>query len=354
MLALDPQQACTWGNPDPTLTIAVCTHNRPHLLNGLLSALLPQLAALRIRAIVVDSASTPPASLHPDHIARYGDLVMLIRLDAAGISRARNAALHACTTPWIGYIDDDELPSADWAHEALQLVKRLPARCAACSGNVAPRWPDARPSAVGQRWLAYLSMLHREGEFDQKRKTRFGVGHSVIRRDALLAAGEFDTSLGRDGASLLSGEESHLVEVLLRCGWQIWHSDTIQVDHVVEAARLERSWARERAYWEGISIMRRARLGDFAWPWWIVASSYLKVLLLGAVVSYINERTEIDLVLAYAQGVLHGHTGIAAVSESGRAAAPAPLRSVAEPSSLHQTAHPQASAPHRALKADRP
>ena len=331
MLALDCKQALSHVAFDPILTVAVCTHNRPCLLDELLSVLLPQLKPLRVRLVVVDSASFPPATLRPEHCAGYGNLVTLVRLDTPGISRARNAALHECRTPWIAYIDDDELPSPNWAQEALQLVQRLPAACAACSGNVAPRWPGAQPLVMGPRWLAYLSMLRRDGEFDQKRKTRFGIGHSVIRRDALRAAGEFDTSLGRYGASLLSGEESHLVEVLLRRGWQIWHSDKIHVDHVVEAERLERSWARERAYWEGISIMRRAQLGDFAWPWWIVASAYLKVRLLGVLIPYIHERAEIDLVLAYAQGVLHGHTGIPRMSGD----VPSPV-GVAKQAALYQ------------------
>ncbi len=339
MLALGRELVSPSTVLNPLLTVAVCTHNRPHLLDQLLSVLLPQLAPLRIRLVVVDSASYPPAVPRAEYAARYGDLLTLVRLDAAGISRARNTALHECRTPWIGYIDDDELPSPGWAQKALQLVERLPTACAACSGNVAPKWPGATPPAVGQRWLAYLSMLNRQGEFDQKRKTRFGIGHSVIRRDALLAAGEFDTSLGRHGTSLLSGEESHLVEVLLRCGWQIWHSDTIQVDHIVEPERLERSWARERAYWEGISITRRAQLGDFAWPWWIVASAYLKVALLSMIVSYVNERTELDLVLAYAQGVLHGHTGIPRIPGIRRGPAAISSDGVAKPATMYRGPH---------------
>lgn len=346
MQVLDYRQTRALADVDPLFTVAVCTHNRPHLLDGLLSVLLPQLEQLRIRLIVVDSASCPPAALRSEYVARYGDLLTFVRLDTAGISRARNAALHECQTPWIGYMDDDEVPAPDWAQEALQLIERLPAGCAACSGNVTPKWPDARPQAVGQRWLAYLSMLQRAGEFDQKRRTRFGIGHSVIRRDALMAAGEFDTSLGRHGASLLSGEESHLVEILLRCGWQIWHSDKIRVDHIVEAERLERSWARERAYWEGISIMRRAQLGDFAWPWWIVASAYLKVLLLGALVSYIDERAEIDLILAYAQGVLHGHTYPQSLaSEGGRVTAPVSSAGVVTQVALYQVAPSEPPSP---------
>lgn len=313
---------------DAALTVAICTHNRPQLLDGLLSVLLPQLARLHIRLIVVDSASCPPAVISPEHVERYGDLVTLVRLDVAGISRARNAAFHHCVTPWIGYIDDDELPPSDWAHEALLLIARLPDSCAACSGNVTPQWPAAPPPAVGPRWLAYLSMLNRAGEFDQGRRTRFGVGHSLVRRDALAAVGEFDTSLGRDGVSLLSGEESHLVEVLLRRGWQIWHSDRITVAHVVLPARLERAWARDRAYWEGVSIMRRAQLGDFAWPWWIVASSYLKVMALRLLIPHVSERHEVDLIVAYAYGVLQAHAGIPTLTTHLDSAPPVPPATV--------------------------
>ncbi len=286
------------------LTLAICTHNRPQLLKPLVDRIAPELARLGITLIVVDSASEPPAAAAIMECLQHHPGAQLISLDVPGVSIARNAALASTETPWLAFIDDDEVPAEGWATAALALLSRLPTNCAACGGNVAPRWPEGEPPPdIGPRWRDYLSIIERKGEFDQSTAPKFGVGHSLLRVGAVRAAGGFDARLGRDGTSLLSGEDVFMVEALRAQGWRIWHSDSIRVEHLIDDARLKREWARDRAYWEGVSRARLlaiidptglARLRrDIAWK-----APFLK--LLGS----ISSSQEFDLRRAFATGVM--------------------------------------------------
>jgi glycosyltransferase involved in cell wall biosynthesis len=293
------------------LTLAICTHNRPLLLRQLVERLAPDLLQHGIPLIVVDSASAPEAAAGVRQCLGEHPEAQLIRMDAPGVSAARNAALAAVETPWMAFIDDDEMPGDDWVAKTLALLDRLPENCGACGGNVAPHWPGgvAPDPLPGPRRMAYLSMIDQRGEFDQSVKSHFGVGHSLLNVSAVRSVGGFDLRLGRDGSSLLSGEESLLVEALIGRGWRIWHSDRIDVTHIVEPERLVPEWARKRAYWEGVS---RARLLSILNPQELrdlerVArrrAPVLRVLRRIAPASF-----EFDLRSAFVEGVLAEQSG---------------------------------------------
>lgn len=299
-------------NVSPELTIAICTHNRPQLLAQLLERLLPQAERLGIWTVVVDSASEAENARQVAAMLQTWPLARLIRLDRPGASLARNAALHAVTTPWLAFIDDDELPPPDWVEAALALCRRLPEDCAACGGNTLPRFPDGRASPkLGKRWRQYLSMVEMAGEFDQSASLRFPIGHSVIRVGAVRAIGGFDLRLGRDGVSLLSGEEVLLVDLLVAAGWRIWHSDRLTIEHMIEPERLERDWARRRAYWEGVSRARVLRLSDQAAFRALCRQVAQKAPALHVAAALFGAWAEMDLRWAFAAGVRAEVTGSA-------------------------------------------
>ena len=236
------------------LTIAICTHNRPKLLAQLIERIAPQAERAGVWLTVVDSASDEASARQNAALLDGRPLTHLIRLERPGVSLARNAALDATSTPWLAFLDDDELPADDWLEQALALCRRLPEDCAACGGDTVPLWPVGTPlPAMGWRWRQYLSLITQKGEFDQSEHPHFMIGHSVVRVSALRAIGGFSLQLGREGTNLLSGEEVLLVDMLIQAGWRIWHSDRLWLEHAIEPERLGRQWVRDRAYWEGVT-----------------------------------------------------------------------------------------------------
>ncbi len=288
----------------PALSIVICTHNRPDTLEQLLAILAPQITGQPVEIIVVDSASQPAAAARVRELTGNRTGVRLVRLDAPGVSVARNAGVKAVRGPWIGFIDDDELPTPDWIKKARALIARLPADCAACGGNVLPVPVSGDMPAIGPKWTAYLSTIDHAGEFDQTASPGFGIGHSVVRTEAIEAVGGFDATLGRTGNSLLSGEEVLLLRRLEDAGWRIWHSDTLTVSHLIEPERLTRNWVRRRAHWEGVSVARVLRLHDPKTLHKTTAKLIFATPVLAVLNVFIPTLKEFDLRYAYAAGFL--------------------------------------------------
>lgn len=296
---------------DVALSIVICTHNRSASAARLLAALVPQMEGHPVELIVVDSASGEAhGTALAATIAQYPQVpVRLVRMREKGVSLARNAGLEAARAPWIGYIDDDEVPSPDWVVEALALIKRLPEDCGACGGVVRPDFGGREASGaahdIGPRWRVFLGEIIAEGEFDQTENPKFGVGHSLVRVDALRQVGGFNSTLGRDGKSLLSGEEVLLLIQLKSLGWRTWHSSHIWVLHDIEPDRLQRRWARDRSYWEGVSTARIGRISGAGNPLLPALAAAVKTIPLMAMAPFAPAHLEMDMRTAFNRGLVH-------------------------------------------------
>jgi hypothetical protein len=66
----------------------------------------------------------------------------------------------------------------------------------------------------------------------------------------------FPRGLGRHGTTLLSGEESALVEAVRKDGWRIWLEPRAVVDHAVHGERCSSAYYWRRLWWAGVSRAR--------------------------------------------------------------------------------------------------
>lgn len=245
------------------LTIAVCTHNRSRDLTGCLDALLtPDIGETTI--LVIDSASSASEKLAIQAIVEARPNTRLIRLDAPGISLARNTAAENAATEWLAYIDDDIVAAPDWISQARRLLAAAPRDCVVIGGRVDPIYPDGIKPSVGPRWRQLLSLIQLDGEGDQTDHAQVVSGNALFRREALLAVGAFPPQLGRVGKTLLSGEEKLAVNRLRDSGARIYYSDRLRVGHKIGKERLERKWATLRAYWDGVTDQKIQRLEGIA------------------------------------------------------------------------------------------
>jgi glycosyltransferase involved in cell wall biosynthesis len=89
----------------PDVTVVIITHNRPDYLRAALWGLTQQYGGAP-PVIVVDDASSPPAELHG-----FPELdLQLVRNDPGrGACGARNRGLELVTTPWVAFLDDDDV-----------------------------------------------------------------------------------------------------------------------------------------------------------------------------------------------------------------------------------------------------
>jgi glucosyl-dolichyl phosphate glucuronosyltransferase len=238
--------------PEPILSVIVCTHERPADLRRCLTAL----AALQdpVEVIVVDSASTPDCrSVVEPFGFRY------LYESVAGLSRARNAGIRVAGCPIVAFVDDDTEPAPDWAQ---RLVAPFADPTIACVGGTCQAaFAGERPSWLSDRLLQYAGITRFGREAREARSSAeypFGA-NLALRRDLVVALGGFSETLGRIGTSLLSGEESALIDAVRGHGGRVWLEPTAHVAHHVAPERCTGRYYWRRLWWQGIS---RARAGS--------------------------------------------------------------------------------------------
>ncbi|MHB8465297.1 MAG: glycosyltransferase family 2 protein [Acidimicrobiales bacterium] len=200
----------------PLVSVVVCTRDRPHMLAGALRAVR---VALREgdEAVVVDSASRTDATIELARDAGFH----AIRLDAPGLSRARNAGVAATTRELIAFTDDDCLPESAWL-DALR-CGFADSRVGIVTGRLRPEAKDAIAPAddPGETSFAFGPTAE---------VAALGAGANLaVRRVALDMVGGFDEALGA-GTRLRSGEDHDLMWRVLRAGWNgAYRADAVVV-----------------------------------------------------------------------------------------------------------------------------
>ncbi len=243
--------------PEPLLSVVVATHERPDYLADCLEAL----AALEdpVELVVVDSASTPSCAHVAAALAARVPGARYVYEERPGLSRARNRGLRESTCELVAFLDDDAVVAPDW-------VRRIAApfadpRVGCAGGTCRPRFETVPPRWLSSR-LAQFAGITRIGSTPRETRSRseYPFGANIcFRRSAVEPAGGFSEQLGRDGRSLLSGEESALIDRLRRAGWVVWLQPDAVVDHSVSKERCSSRYYWRRLWWQGVSRARNER-----------------------------------------------------------------------------------------------
>jgi GT2 family glycosyltransferase len=236
---------------EPSLSVVVCTHNRPADLERCLAGL----AALRrpTDVVVVDSASDPPVEAL---VATHGERARYVYEQRPGLSAARNRGVQETAGDIVAFLDDDAIPAPDWADELLAAFERPEIGCA--GGECRPRFEAERPPWLSDSLLAFAGITSFGGDFRRARsRGEWPFGANIaFRRAALAQAGGFSEELGRSGASLLSYEDTAMIERVVAAGWEVWLRPSAIVDHTVGAERCRGGYYWRRSWWNGISRAR--------------------------------------------------------------------------------------------------
>lgn len=242
-------------NP-PFVTVIVCTHGRPRELRRCLTDLLPQALKRSWPVVVVDSGSNSSAAPEIEECAKAFD-TQFIRLDELGLSRARNAGAAIARSVWLAYMDDDAVPHDNWAEKLEEELLGAPAQLAIVGGKIFPRTPPESPlpADLTSSWMLLLSCVTVDGRGDVGDGWNICGANYVIRRAVLEAVGGFPEYLGRFGQKLIGGEESYVNSLVKRSGSDVVYSSSFAVDHWIESERLKVKWLKQRAFWEGVTII---------------------------------------------------------------------------------------------------
>lgn len=238
-------------------TVAICTHNRDTVLAATVRSVAPQAEEI----LVINNASTDdtPAVIY-ELTSAYGN-VRQIDEPRLGLSHARNRALAEARGDIVVFLDDDAVANPGLV--AAHLAAYEDFRVGATGGRIDLVWPRGRrpwwlPHALDGMYAglalgdAPRDLGPSEGPYGANMSVRTDLGRNL----------GFDPSLGRQGASLLSNEETHFF-ARLRRAHVVRYAPDARVAHAVLPGRDRLRYLIRRSFAAGQSDVIGSRLeGD--------------------------------------------------------------------------------------------
>ena len=237
------------GDPPTTISVAVCTRERPAELSRCLSSLLAS-SQPPLEILVIDNA--PWSAAARDVVARFPG-VRYHRESRPGLSAARNAAMALASGDIVAFADDDVVVHTEWVARIRRCFGDPSVMVA--TGLVLPAELETTAQLMFEETFQFFHQGYRGRRFDTKYFTALrakgvpvwnvGAGANMaVRREAFDVGYHFDTRLG-PGVFGGCGEDSEFWYRLLADGWSCVYEPSAFVYHF---HRKELSTLRHQVY----------------------------------------------------------------------------------------------------------
>lgn len=295
-------------------SIIVCTYNRADSLRDTIAALRAQKAQedRSWEVIVVDNNSRDHTRQVVEAVQKSWPRLRYEFEAEQGLSHARNHGIAAALGEVLLFTDDDVLPEPDWLEVSLAGLERYGAD--ACGGFIAPLWETPPPAWLSPRFHGFLAVrTDRTDDYSIETPALAPYGaNMVVKKSVFDQVGGFDTSRGRSGKSLASGEDGELFERILGAGLIAVFLGQSRVHHKVEAFRCTKAYmrrwrfqtSRNIAISKGVEGLNRF----FNIPLYMF-SQLLRALgrvLVGKVTCPADEAFYREIIVSHFLGTMHG------------------------------------------------
>lgn len=238
--------------PQPSLSfsIIVCTYNRADSLSLTLSCLAKQQLKPPVswEVVVVDNNSKDHTRDIVNHAMPNFPELRYEFEDKQGLSHARNLGIEYARGEILLFTDDDVCPEPDWAQQILDGMNEF--QCDAMGGYIAPVWEAAPPHWLTDRFHGFLAVrMDERAAFQITSAADAPFGANMAFKKMLFdKVGIFDTTRGRKGKVLASGEDGELFQRILQENFKVMYLPNARVHHKVEAFRVEKAYFRKWRY----------------------------------------------------------------------------------------------------------
>lgn len=228
------------SDPKTTVSLVICTRNRPLQLQSCLEA-IGHLDPHPDEVLVVDNTEgdeeTKAIALR--YGARYSTA------PTKGLSRARNRAMKESLCDVVAFLDDDAVPDEHWLRFLLEPF--ADPNVAAVTGSI--RTPDMPPGTVEGRSPLLISQEVEEW-FEVATFGGLGWGSNMaLRRAACVSPKIFDERLGR-GAPFQIAEENYAFAKLLSRGHTVAYIPAAVVNHPpLKRSNIEQEARNSITFW---------------------------------------------------------------------------------------------------------
>ncbi|MDE0837749.1 MAG: glycosyltransferase [Kiritimatiellae bacterium] len=231
----------------PRASIAICTYNGESRLPLVLDALIEQTApTTEWEVLVVDNASTDATAAVCDRYAAQGLPLRCISEMRPGLSYARECAARNSSAPITCFLDDDNIPNANFVEQVITIFDQYP-KMGVAGSLVRPRW-QSPPTELALAVAGFaLAICDKGAEPIQLIGNAEGVvGAGMCARTSVLQAaladliGNGDAKVSdRVGRDLIGGGDTAICILARRAGHEIWYQPTLQIDHVMPDSRTQ-------------------------------------------------------------------------------------------------------------------
>lgn len=231
------------------LTVIVCSANREELLENFLERWTKRRSNAKL--LVVENSPNDQTIEYLE--SKYGSAkIQFIKSNPPGLSRARNLGLSKTETRYVTFTDDDCIISENFEIDTLEEFSKT--NSSMIFGKILPIWPNNFDTTKLGPQLKDSLALFDLGKYSRELKeSEFGVGANMSVDVKKIHGFEFDESLGRTGANLLSGEEWELQNKLREEGHKLYYSAKLVIHHLVDSKRLNPAWFISRFAWQGVT-----------------------------------------------------------------------------------------------------
>jgi glucosyl-dolichyl phosphate glucuronosyltransferase len=255
-----------------TVSILIPTHNRSKSLVRVLESLVHLRFPNQVEAEVIVVANACTDDTEAAVAAAAPTMPMSTRCVVEvvpGLSTARNRAAMEARGDILAFLDDDVWVHPDWLIGLCEVYDQKPADIV--GGRVLLWWEAvARPPWMSGVFETMLSAFDR-GENVHELAATGNIGivgaNFSFSRQAFTKLKGFRAGLGRNGKSLLGGEET---EFLLRgrsAGFRLFYAPRASVKHWVAPHRIDNGYLHQLAFDYGRTgvFMTQSRP---IWRWW--------------------------------------------------------------------------------------
>ena len=212
--------------------------------------------------VVVNNNSTDnTAEVFARFVAENEDFdLRMVTETKQGLSNARNAGITASVGGYIAIIDDDETLEDCFIESYIEFFDSFPTAMAA-GGAVRAVYESRRP-----RWMSHYTerMIANPIDLDVVvtlfPSTRVPAGGNMaFRREVFDRVGMFNPRLGRNGQSLIGGEENDLFARLRAAGELLYFVPNAAIYHHIPDSKLTDEYFDRLSYNVGRSKVLRAQ-----------------------------------------------------------------------------------------------
>ncbi len=188
-----------------------------------------------------------------------------------GAAFARVKAMEAVNSQWqcewIGFLDDDVAPDANWVAAAYDFGQGNP-KTGAYGGQIHGDF-EVQPPEDFARIKSFLALRERGDKPHRYNPDKLSLPPSaawVIRAKAWHDNVSKQPKLGgRANGSMVQGDDYEPLLLIHKAGWEIWYNPTMHVAHHIPADRLQRDYLMKLSRGCGLCICQLRMINTDSW-----------------------------------------------------------------------------------------